>query len=391
MPQIVSFDTHQFVVKFMDSHHHDEEVRFTKGPEEESITIVYDPAKGLVIKQLTRRQELREEVKEATSKCEEKYISGTDAHRSCIDAAIVEKTMVLQDKMEMMKKYRNRISDRLRNYTCADSDLKTTPPIKSATMRAEGKTYNMDVLFDTSHAKIWVMNDFITDQECSILERHGRPLLRRATVAAEDGSSILSNSRQAQQATYESHHHDHNDPLRALYQRVLSVTNQYTNYNITAEGQEGYTIIQYNVNDQYRSHCDGACDGEPHIPGGRVATAVLYCSPAKGGGGTSFTNADVFVSPKRGQAAFFAYLGPDGRMDDGYTTHSGCPVTEGEKFITVVWMRIGVSHQEPWSVFDPSGIKILTGNANAPISTAVDAVAEEESCSGNEENLLQNG
>ena len=29
-------------------------------------------------------------------------------------------------------------------------------------------------------------------------------------------------------------------------------------------------------------------------------------------------------------------------MDDGYTEHSGCPVLEGEKWITVVWMRDGV-------------------------------------------------
>ena len=34
--------------------------------------------------------------------------------------------------------------------------------------------------------------------------------------------------------------------------------------------------------------------------------------------------------------------GSDGRMDDGYTEHSGCPVLEGEKWITTVWMRDGV-------------------------------------------------
>jgi hypothetical protein len=61
-------------------------------------------------------------------------------------------------------------------------------------------------------------------------------------------------------------------------------------------------------------------------------------------------------------------------------------------------MRIGVSRQEPWSVFDPSGIKILTGGENAAISAeaaaaAAAAVAEGESCGGNKENenLLQNG
>ena len=40
--------------------------------------------------------------------------------------------------------------------------------------------------------------------------------------------------------------------------------------------------------------------------------------------------------PKRGQATFFSYKGPDGRMDDGYTEHSGCPVLEGACVVVCV-------------------------------------------------------
>ena len=40
------------------------------------------------------------------------------------------------------------------------------------------------------------------------------------------------------------------------------------------------------------------------------------------------------------------------------TEHSGCPVTEGEKWITTFWMRNGVTAEEPWTIFDPSGIKM---------------------------------
>jgi hypothetical protein len=49
-------------------------------------------------------------------------------------------------------------------------------------------------------------------------------------------------------------------------------------------------------------------------------------------------------------------------MDDGYTEHSGCPVISGEKWITTVWMREGVSESNPWNAYDPSGIEILTEN-----------------------------
>jgi hypothetical protein len=45
------------------------------------------------------------------------------------------------------------------------------------------------------------------------------------------------------------------------------------------------------------------------------------------------------VVPQRGAATFFAYKGPDGRMDDGYTEHSGCPVLEGESAFLLLRIR----------------------------------------------------
>ena len=44
-------------------------------------------------------------------------------------------------------------------------------------------------------------------------------------------------------------------------------------------------------------------------------------------------------------------------MDDGYTEHSGCPVTVGEKWITTLWMREGVSEVVKWQDSDPHGNK----------------------------------
>jgi hypothetical protein len=77
------------------------------------------------------------------------------------------------------------------------------------------------------------------------------------------------------------------------------------------------------------------------------------------GGATTFTKADVLVKPNKGTAVFFSYIGEDGRMDDGYTEHSGCPVLEGEKWITTAWMRKGVSKEKPNTNYDPSGNYLL--------------------------------
>lgn len=72
----------------------------------------------------------------------------------------------------------------------------------------------------------------------------------------------------------------------------------------------------------------------------------------------------------------------DGRMDEGYTEHSGCPVLEGEKWITTMWMREGVSKAEPWTMFDPNGVKMMTDEeqkvAKAKEKDAKAAAATEE-------------
>lgn len=50
-------------------------------------------------------------------------------------------------------------------------------------------------------------------------------------------------------------------------------------------------------------------------------------------------------------------MGPNGRLDNGYTEHSGCPVISGEKWIATAWMREGVSKEYPHDFYDPSGYR----------------------------------
>jgi len=35
----------------------------------------------------------------------------------------------------------------------------------------------------------------------------------------------------------------------------------------------------------------------------------------------------------------------------------------GEKWVITFWMRDGVSHEEPWELYDASGVKILEGES----------------------------
>lgn len=72
-----------------------------------------------------------------------------------------------------------------------------------------------------------------------------------------------------------------------------------------------------------------------------------------------FTRSDLIVKPKVGAATFFGFKGANGIMDEGYTEHSGCPILEGEKWVITFWMREGVSSEEPWTLFDTNGVRML--------------------------------
>lgn len=355
---INSYDTHQFLVRFL-KHEKGNEVTFVKGPREETITITADKITGkLGVTQTTKFDEIANKIKYSTKTCSSLH---GDAFTECVTNSIMDDVMKISDSKQKLTSFRDQISNRLRNYTCDDDTLETTTPIDIVPFNIKGIDYEAEFLLKDDTAKIWYVRDFVSNEECDILMKHGRPLLRRATVAAEDGSSVVSENRKAQQASYELHHTNmKSDPLFPLYDRVLAVTNGHGKMRLKPEGQEDFTIIQYNIADQYTPHCDGSCDNTEHISGGRVATAVLYCKIPERGGGTTFTKADVFVKPEKGMATFFTYWDPETNlMDEGYTEHSGCPVLDGEKWITTVWMRDGVTTEENWTVFDPNGVRML--------------------------------
>lgn len=359
---INSYDTHQFLVRFKDTLQSEATVEFEKGPREEVVTITYDADENVMkVVQTTKLDEIKDQIHAVTQTCAD---TGSGAEfGNCVAAGILDDLTRVSDAKATVVKYRDQMSERLRNYTCADPSMQTTTPLRTDSVRVFGSEYTAESYLDLPSAKIFTVPDFVTPDECNILMEKGRPLLKRATVAADDGTSVVSENRKANQAVYTFAKPMSTDPLWPLYARVFKMLNQYVGFNLAPPGQEEFTIIQYNEDDQYTPHCDGTCDGSLHHKAGRVATAVLYCKTPERGGATTFTKADVFINPKPGMATFFSYKDVNsGHMDDGFTEHSGCPVIDGEKWISTVWMREGVSESNPWGKYDPSGIEILNEN-----------------------------
>lgn len=207
---INSYNGHQFVARFL-NHIDGVEAKFTKGPREERIIVTYDELTGEMNAKVTSKfDEIKEAVSASAKLCSN--LKG-EKYSECIADQIAEDVNRISDSKILMQKFRDLTADRLRNYTCADEALQSSTPIGTVHQNVQGQLYRIDELMDTSHAKIWTVDNFIKDEECELLEKHGKPRLRRATVAAEDGSSIISENRKANQAGYDFRGKHEEDPL----------------------------------------------------------------------------------------------------------------------------------------------------------------------------------
>lgn len=224
--------------------------------------------------------------------------------------------------------------------------------------RKHKKPKRVRKLFDRDGARIYVIDNFTLNEECSVMMDVARPYLRRATVNEGGDNQAISSARQAQAANIVPS--APGDVISTVRQRVLDFANAYSDYNLSLAGQEPLSVVQYTRGQEYRSHCDGGCDGSPFLTGGRVATMIMYCqiSSHESGGGTTFGKAGIHIQPNRNQAVFFSYRGSDNYMEPGFTEQSGCPVKKGQKWVVTQWFRGEVNAETTWVHYDPQGNRI---------------------------------
>ncbi|KAL3808167.1 hypothetical protein ACHAXA_009854 [Cyclostephanos tholiformis] len=286
-----------------------------------------------------------------------------DSLGECIKRGLAIEIEKANEEIAFQAEIRHGIADLIENYTCADMTLNTTEAKR--TEYWEGR--RVDVMIDRPVAKIHLVENFLTQEECQAVEERAAPILHDATVADGSGGQHLSDARKAKQAGIKVHwdKEAEGDLIASLSRRVYDYVNHVLPFNITENGQEDLMSIQYfgrgpddEKPDRYMPHCDGDCNGMDFRTGQRMATIVMYCDIPEVGGQTRFRNSNVHIVPKKYAATFFSYIDPvTMKMDSGFTQHSGCPVVEGEKKIVTQWIRLGVDDETPWSSFNTLGVK----------------------------------
>jgi hypothetical protein len=123
-------------------------------------------------------------------------------------------------------------------------------------------------------------------------------LKARATVAGIDGGKLYQKIARRTNLTEYTIVNPLMTPLYGLYNRILSVVNNATDFNLQFEGQEDRDDSVWHKETSI-THCDGAAsewDLQELRKAGPIA--VLYCSSHRGGY-TSFTG-DVMVKGREG-------------------------------------------------------------------------------------------
>lgn len=311
----------------------------------------------------------------------------------CLTSGATDLFLNQNEELAFEKSLRRSIAHQTENYTCADPRMETSAPIRTTEWKYENATgtLKVGVLHEHKDSHIHILYNFISPSECRAIQEAAAPTLHRGTVADGKGGSMLSDNRKAWQSGVKVDDYNTDNPIANVKKRLFAYANHAVGFQMELDGQEDIMSIQYfgkpenatissdetmdkltpstapevfpaveaAAPDQYTPHCDGECTGMPHKSGGRVATMVMYCDvPAAGSGATNFQQANVHVKPTLGAAVFFAYMNPTtGIHDDGFTTHSGCPVTVGTKRIAVQWMRVGVDEDNPWDSFDTNTVR----------------------------------
>jgi len=183
--------------------------------------------------------------------------------------------------------------------------------------------------------RIFQFKNFLTPEECDRIIDMAKKRLKSSTLYAGSGNFEDDKTRSSQDMFF--------DPSETAWidERIARAT------RIPASHGESLTVIHYGPTQQYLPHFDyfapnqdASTDQLLETYGNRIATFIMYLNdlPEGAGGETKFPRSNTAIRPKRGDAAFFYNLLPDGTPDP-MSLHTGSPVIHGEKWIATKWMR----------------------------------------------------
>jgi prolyl 4-hydroxylase len=184
----------------------------------------------------------------------------------------------------------------------------------------------------TNKLQLYVIDDFLNDQECDDIVEIIDQNLRPSTVTIESPDKYFRTSRTSDLSMLD------NPMVRALDKKIARTLGIRLPYS------EGIQAQRYDVGQQFKQHTDFFEPGSDEHDkfggdrGNRTWTFMVYLNTVSKGGGTRFFSLDKTFQPLKGRAVVWNNLYPDGTVNRD-TLHAGLPVEKGHKVIITKWFR----------------------------------------------------
>ncbi len=183
--------------------------------------------------------------------------------------------------------------------------------------------------------RIFVYEDFVTDEVCAQLIEAARSQMKQALVS-DDNSGVLSTGRTGSNCWIK---HNQTPAIARMCQQVSEVV------GVPLAHAESIQVIHYATTEEYAPHFD-AWDPQTERGarcmargGQRMTTCLMYLNTVKKGGGTAFPALDLEVTARQGRMLMFDNCQYGTTKRDADCLHGGMPVIKGEKWACNLWFR----------------------------------------------------
>lgn len=195
-----------------------------------------------------------------------------------------------------------------------------------------------DVCRISDKPDLQLAKSFLSDLESGYLRAVAADNLHSSTIGTTSNRSPhTSNVRESEDVGFRPWNQDL--VLQAIVARMAALTGQKFDH------AEPLTVVKYGVGGRFAAHFDASKSSYRSdyrsMPGRdrygpRTTSIVGYLNDRYSGGETAFPEANLKVAGGRGDVLFWTNQLADGR-NDPFSLHGGLPVTNGEKWVVVLW------------------------------------------------------
>lgn len=187
--------------------------------------------------------------------------------------------------------------------------------------------------------RVFIIENFLNEFEANYIIDIAKDKVRPSSVGNNDGGGVRSSETRTSRNTWIPR--STSNITDSISRRVADVLRLDEKILTSSANAEDMQVVNYKNGQKYDSHHDWGVSGYPES---RFITMLMYLNDQfdeASGGETAFpkggANAGFKLRPKKGTAAFFYNLLPDGNGDD-LSLHAALPVTKGEKWLGNFWI-----------------------------------------------------